>query len=240
MKYTIVSIDDSRLEYKQNIRKQMEGVEEIFVECFDARPKEIDLIEELAGRGLHFAKFWLNLMWKRGDIGGFISHYNTWKWCAENGEPLLVFEDDAIVNDGFLDNVNDLMAEVPEDWGVVSLCCNDYGKWFYDRLVTYDKYGQHHKNRPLTKHEANCYDYGAERMTRAYQSWTLTATLFSPGAAASLLNTCKRMGLHMNADALVYHRAHVGDYTAYAPKPQYLDMVAQFNEGHSLIQSNED
>lgn len=238
MKYTIISIDDSRKEYKENIRKQMVGVDEIFVECFDARPKEIDLEQELANRGLHFAPFWLNLRWMRGDIGGFIGHYNSWKWCAENDEPLLVFEDDAIVHDGFLDNINHLLTEVPDDWGVVSWCCNDYGKSFYDKMVYYDQYGQHHKNRPLKSGEKNQYDYGAERMTRAYQSWTLTATMYSPHAAASLIDTVKRMGIHMNADAFVFHRAHCGDFDAYAPKPQFLYMVAEFNEGHSIIQSN--
>jgi GR25 family glycosyltransferase involved in LPS biosynthesis len=239
MKYTIVSIDDSRAEYKAKIRKEMSGVEEIFVECFDARPLDIDLCKELSDRGLRFADFWLNLQWKRGDIGGFISHFNTWKWCVENVEPLLIFEDDAIIPDGFLKNIESLMTEVPKDWGVVSWCVNDYGQGFYNKKVYYDKFGQHHKNRPLHKNEKNLYDYGAERMTRAYQSWTLTSALYSPLGAKALVSTAQDMGLHMNADAFVFHRAHCGDFDAYAPKPQHLDLVATFNEGHSLIQENE-
>jgi GR25 family glycosyltransferase involved in LPS biosynthesis len=221
MKYAIVSIDDSRIEYKENIHRVMRDSDEVFIECFDARPPEIDLAQELAERGLRFADFWLNLQWKRGDIGGFISHYNTWKYCAASNEPLLVFEDDAIVHDDFYDNIVDLMTEVPDDWGVISWCCNDYGKTFYDKFVYYDKYGQHHNNRVLRPGESNRYDYGASRMTRAYQSWTLTATMYSPQAAQSLIDAVERMGVHMNADAFVYHRAHCGDFDAYAPKPQF-------------------
>lgn len=239
MKYTIISIDDSRQDFKDKIRKEMAGYEEVFLECLDARPVELDLGKELYDRGLSMAPFWKNLMWKRGDLGGFVSHYNTWKYCASSGEPLIVFEDDAIVPVGFMSNVLDLLTEVPKDYGVVSLCANTYGQGFYNMRVQYNEYGQHFGYRPLEPDEDNQFDYGAERMTRAYQSWTQTATLYSPAAAQSLVDTVQRMGIHMNADAFIYHRAHVGDFDAYAPKPEFLYMVAEFYEGHSLIQSAE-
>ena len=239
MKYTIISIDDSRKEFKDKIRLEMSEAEEINVECFDARPTYIDLNDELQSRGLHFADHWKNLMWKRGDIGGFISHFNAWSYAATSGQDLLVFEDDAIVPDGFYSNVNDLLSEVPDDYGVVSFCVNEYGRHFYDNHVEWDEWGYHHVNRPRHAGEHNQFDYGAERMTKAYQSWTLTATLYSSLGAQSLVNAVHDMGIHMNADAFVFHRSHCGDFKAYAPKPQYLDLVAEFYEGHSLIQSAE-
>src|SRR6478752_1272240 len=125
MKYTIISIDDSRLEYKDKIRQEM-GNDEIFVDCLDARPETVDLEEELANIGLHFADYWKSFPWSRGDIGGYVSHFNAWQKAVEIDEPLLVFEDDAILPDGFLANVESLLEEVPEGYGAVGLSVHPF------------------------------------------------------------------------------------------------------------------
>lgn len=239
MKYTIISIDDSRQRFKDKIRKEMAGVEEISVECLDARPLSVDLDAELAKRGLHFAPYWINQKWKRGDIGGFIGHFNSWEAVSQMDEDLLVFEDDAAVPDGFLNNVESLVSEVPAGYGIISLCVNEYNQHFYNNHVEYDMWGYHAVNKGRQPGEANQFDYGAPRMARAYQSWTMTATLYSPTGGKSLVKSARELGVHMNADAYIYHRAHCGDFEAYAPKPEYLNLVAEFYNGWSMIQSAE-
>ena len=238
MKFTIISIDDSRIEYKNKIRQEMAGVEEVDIKCLDARPVSVNIEEELADLGLHISDKWVHMPPKRGDFGGFVGHFNAWRKCVELDEPLLVFEDDAIVPDGFRENVDSFMTEAP-DAEMISLCVNDYGKSFYRQRVLFDAYGYHKLLLPLTPRTKSQFDEpGLDRLCWVYQPWTLTANLYWPSAAQSLIDTVTRMGIHMNADAFVHHRARLREFRAYAPKPEYLDLVCQFNEGHSIIQSN--
>jgi GR25 family glycosyltransferase involved in LPS biosynthesis len=213
------------------------GIDEVEIECLDARPPEVDINLELEKVGLQVANRWIHMQPKRGDFGGFIGHYNSWRKCVELDEPLMVFEDDAIVPDGFIDNLN-LILDTPPPIDLLSLCVNDYGKMFYDQKVLFDNYGYHAYHRPLRKGERNQFDEGHKYLCRIYQPWTLTATLYYPKAAQSLINTVVKMGVHMNADAFVHHRARLREFNGYAPKPEYLDLVVQFNEGHSIIQSS--
>jgi len=37
-----------------------------------------------------------------GEIGCFASHYLLWRQCAEAGQPLVIMEDDVLVDDGFV------------------------------------------------------------------------------------------------------------------------------------------
>lgn len=234
MKYTIISVDDSRQEFKDRIRAEMLNDEEFSVDVVDARPLDVNLKDELAKVGLHMAGYWKSFWWQRGDIGGYIGHYNAWKYIAEQDEPVMVFEDDAWLPDGFRGTVDLFMSEVPDDFGAVAFCVHPDTVAFYDMHIDYDEWGQPIA-RARQEGEQNQFDYGAEHMARSYQGWAMTATVYSPKGAASLVKTSQDMGLHMNADALVWHRAAVGDFDGYAPKPQYLYLCPEFYTGQSMI-----
>ena len=38
---------------------------------------------------------------RRGEIGCFLSHFNAWQRCIKEDEPIMVLEDDAIINENF-------------------------------------------------------------------------------------------------------------------------------------------
>lgn len=240
MKFTIISIDDSRRGFKDAIRRDMAGVNEVSIECLDARPTDLDLNAYLASIGLKMAPFWLHQQWKRGDIGGFVGHYNAWRKCVELDEPLVVFEDDAIIpkRDSIItDWIAWATDEVP-DWEFLSLCANSYGQMFYDQRVIFDGYGYHKFHQPLQSGEANQFD-ASKLFARVYQPWTLTAAVYTPKSARHLIKMVQEVGIFMNADAFVMHQARLQRFIAYAPKPEHIDHVVQFNEGHSIIQSAE-
>lgn len=51
-----------------------------------------------------------------GEIGCFASHYLLWQRCIEAREPLVIMEDDVLVDDGFdraLETVSDLISTFP-------------------------------------------------------------------------------------------------------------------------------
>lgn len=244
MKYAIISIDDSRKEFTDRIHADMAGYEQVEVECLDARPPHVDLDTELNRLGLRFSNRWRHLQPKRGDIGGFIGHFNAWRKCVELDDWLVVFEDDAIIpNRGVHDltvpgNIR-LANSVTGGFDFMSLCVNDYGKMFYDHVVEFDADGFHYRHHPRAYGEYNQFEIG-DGLAYVYQPWTLTAALYSPKAATYLIKKIQQTGLYMNADAFVMHQARLQKFKAIAPVPSIADNIVRFNEGHSIIQSAEE
>ena len=234
MKFGIISVDDSRKEFTDKIRSQFS--DEVSIESFDARGLDrAALEEELSNRGLKFADFWLGFAWSAGDIGGYIGHYNAWKKTVELNEPLLVFEDDADLPDDFSDTLEEVMNEVSDNFGVVGLTVHEQEQPFYITKMTYGKYGEPYPVSRIRLGEVSPFEYGSEKMALAYQNWALTATIYSPAAAGRLVEVTEQLGIHMNADMLVWARCHLGEYSGYSPKPSYLGKFPKFYTGQSLI-----
>ena len=230
MKYTIISIDDSRKEYKDIIRHTLEGHEEVYINCLDARPPEVDIEKELLRLGLSVAPRWVHMPPKRGDFGGFVGHFNAWRKCVELDEPLIVFEDDAIIGDGLK-----TFFGYEKSYDFVSLCVNDYGKQFYGQHVDFDELGYHQNHYDLSTDEQSVF-YIDGKIAKVYQPWTLTAAIYTPVSARYLIDKVRSAGLYMNADAFVMHQARLQKFSAIAPVPDIADNIVKFNEGYSLIQ----
>lgn len=237
MKYTIISIDESRAEYKDKIREVM-GSDEVFIDCLDARDMSLtELKDKLESNELYINRNWIHQPWKRGDLGGFYGHFNAWKKCVELDESLVVFEDDAIIPERSepLKWISLANTEI-DDIEFLSLCVNDYGKMFFKQRVVFDNNGYHQHHRDLLELEENQFRV-SEHFAKVYQPWTLTAAMYTPKSAQYLLDTVKTKGMYMNADAFVMHMARLQKFNAYAPIPKLADSIVKFNEGHSLIQS---
>jgi GR25 family glycosyltransferase involved in LPS biosynthesis len=57
---------------------------------------------------------------RNGEIGVFISHMRIFKSIVENNYPMaLIFEDDAIFCDNFLDKFNCLLKDIPSDTSIL-------------------------------------------------------------------------------------------------------------------------
>jgi GR25 family glycosyltransferase involved in LPS biosynthesis len=65
------------------------------------------------------------LAWPRGQIGCALSHLSAWRWCVEQGEALLIFEDDVQLAPDWNLRLDRLLGELgSRPWDLLLLGCN--------------------------------------------------------------------------------------------------------------------
>lgn len=217
MKYNIISIDDSRQEYKDRIR-EIVNLDEVSIPAIDGR--EVDLHAELEKRGLRLFD------WNptKGELGVWLSTFDCWQWAAEN-EDLIVFEDDAIPTGDFNYHLADFVSELPEGWDFLSLWVpeNQYHDYLY--VVKYDSGGQWIKVADDTNAAMSRYNYGAIRLAKVYQGYGNVATLYSKDGAQRLIDAARDLGLRAPIDCWIMDRAHTDVVQGFAPKPMWAKAV---------------
>lgn len=210
LKFNIISINDERIAYKDNIRKHV-GMEEVSIPSVNAY--KVDLPFELKSRGLE-SRPWTP---KIGELGVWLSNFDCWQWAADN-EELVVFEDDAIIDENFYDGLQVLYSELPEDWDFLTLWVPENQRQDYMYRVEYDDEGMPNilGNVPPGK---SSFDYGARFTARAYQGYGLVATMYSPKGGAALIESARRRGICTPADCFIFQETHAERVKGYAPKP---------------------
>lgn len=227
MKFGIISIDDSRALYKEKIRTEMSGVEEISFNCVDARTDEFDAVRAVESHGLKFSDVWGT--WSNGEIGGWLSHFNSWLAAAEQATPTVVFEDDAIIPNGFKSIVDDFVSDVPDDFDAIALCVPENQKPDYMWINEYNELGEPSIVGRWSKEENSQHYIGPGRVARMYQGYGHTAMMLSPTGAAKLVNLARNLGIVAPADCFILNMSHINKINGYSPKPQYAEAFAKFN-----------
>ena len=97
---------DRALDRKQSVETQFRqfGLEWTFVSAVDGENHDLSAFE----RFLKVNPLLLRPLLP-GEIGCFASHYRLWQECVATQKPLLIIEDDCILQDGILD----VIAELP-------------------------------------------------------------------------------------------------------------------------------
>lgn len=235
MKFSIITIDDSRADLKQNIRRVMGDYEEVPLDAFNARDKSIDLYAASKLEGLVLPE---DNTFKRGEVGGWLSHFRSWKLAASLDEPLLVFEDDALLPDNFAEVVAGFVPEVPTDYDFISLCIPEDQKPDYMWINEYSRMGEPNIIGRYEMEAASQHYVGQGRVARSYIGYGHTAVLFSPRGAAKLVDAATELGMITPADCFILNMSHCNRVMGYAPKPAYTDGFAVFNnEIKSIIGS---
>lgn len=213
MDYSIISIGNPKREvYKANIRKYMTGHNEIQLPSIDGRHPEAHNVRK--SLGLKEGE-WGHT---EGEMGVWLSHFFRWDYVSHSYQPLLVFEDDAIIGESFVDDLNLLMEEVPDDWDFVSLWVPDNQHIDYTYDVVYNGEGIP-KHRGINKTGTSYYDIGKSRIAKVYQGYGLVATLYSPQGGKKLVTLADQRGLSDPVDCFMFQHAHAGRLNGYAPKP---------------------
>jgi len=110
MKYTILSVDDSRQHYIDKMRFRLLGWEELDTPCVDGRiPEELKKAQEKYPYKVNFDA-------KVGHLGIWFSVLNA----LENA-PIVTFEDDSLLHDNFKREFAPRAEELPEDFDFFSL-----------------------------------------------------------------------------------------------------------------------
>lgn len=221
VKYAILSIDESRRAKKEALRNVVSGWDEITVPAVDGSKKS-DLESSMTHHGIQFTE-WVP---KVGEAGVWMSQMNAWGMAYSQGEPLVVFEDDAMLAQDFTERFEEYLAELPEDWDVFCL------------FVPTNQYGDFHwkyKFNELGQTDGSTYGYcpdgepglliGSETVSKAYQGYGCVALMFSPEGGRKLLDAARQKHMYTPVDCFIFEQYRAGIIDAYAFKPGYPRLV---------------
>ena len=129
-----------------------------------------------------------------GMIGCFLSHRKCWEICIRNDKPHIVFEDDVMLVDGFCDQLNAVMKDLPEDWDVLLLgafgCVHPSG--VYGPFGSFKLFGLVGGGTRETK------VLPGGRVHIPWRPYGTHAYLISPRGARKLLSLAPRANFHVD------------------------------------------
>ena len=127
-----------------------------------------------------------------GMIGCYLSHRECWALCVSRGEPLIVFEDDVLLADGFKQKLAAAMENLPDDWDVLLL--GTIG-------AISPKY--YHVNLPhaVAAGGMRWPRWHAQDVHEPLRPFGTHAYLVSPKGAEELLRRCPRVNYHVDVVA---------------------------------------
>lgn len=134
---------------------------------------------------------------KRGQLACYASHFAVWQAAMERGlDRVLILEDDAIVNDGAEADLGLILAELPEDAGVL---------WLYTPKHQL-------RNGPSVSVP------GLQHLNKAYNQWCLVAYLLTRTYMSRIVELLREMRCPVdNALNVLAKRGTVPGYSCKAP-----------------------
>lgn len=234
MKYSIITLNDDRKAYKDVIMANV-PYERVNVPAVDG--KSVDLRAEIEGRSLTWSDRWPNA--KKGEMGVWLSNFDNWAYASVLTEPLIVFEDDAIPSFDFKEQIEALIAELPEDWDFAALWVPENQRIDYRYEVNYDWAGTPRIHRVRNDWEQSQFDFGVERAALVYQGYGMVSLVYSPKGGKRLVELAREHQITGPVDCWLYEQAHLNNLKGYAPKPQYAEFVTYDWAAESHVQLTE-
>lgn len=216
MKYTIISVDDSRKDNVANIESKIMW-ERAYVPSVDARiPSE-----------LHSAKNKWNTIntpgpFKAGEFGVFYSVLNCLEYGAAD-DGILYFEDDAMPRSDFQRRIDWYLGELPSNADLFAVWSPTNQHHDYNFVREYNKlgepqYGQKSSIEPI-------FDYGHKDLCKIWQGYGNVSMLFTKTGCKKTLDYIKREGFFSPIDCLICIGTHTNNINGYALKPSVEVMI---------------
>lgn len=194
IKYHTISINDERKENKDLIDFVLNNKNKINIESLNAK-NEKDL-DKFYKDNPEFKFGWNGF--KLGEIGNFGSHYNAWKYLINsNFENIIIFEDDCLIDEKFIEYYKTYMPNVPKDYDVFSI---------YIDANQYPRYESKH--------------YINEYISLGYQDWSTLCYVVSKKGAEKLCNYLKDFGMDRPTDWFIFRGGHEGKFNVYSLNPE--------------------
>lgn len=191
--FVIISINDNRIENKNNIRKVLDESKELNLDFLNAT--DVMQLKNFMESNKDFKLTWEGF--KLGEIGCFGSHYIAWKELAKSKHDyLLILEDDAYLDESFLLNISKLYQELPKD---------------YDFFSIYVDKNQEDRYKPTMSISKN--------LSRAYQDWSTLGYIVSKAGAKKALSYVKKHGMNEPVDWFLFRDSEKKGFNVYTPKP---------------------
>ena len=230
MKYNIISINDERWKYKNKIRAYAE-IPEVRIQSFNAH--EMDLRSGLRLRNIEIN----NWGPKIGELGVWLSNFDCWDTVGMMDEPLVVFEDDAIIDPHFFFKASGILEDLPDDWDFCALWVPENQRQDFTYEVTYD-----HQGDPIITGHRDYEDslfWHTKRVARVYQGYGMVSLMYSPSGGKKLVDLAREYGIYTPVDCFVYQQAHMGNLNGFAPTPMYANIVSYDWSAQSHVQQTE-
>lgn len=213
MRYTLVSLDDKRWEFKRNIRAVLTGWDHVEIPAVDGRDDQT-LTETLAKRGNPKVGYPGATV---GQIGRWLTFLDHLDFVAKTDEPLLVVEDDSILANDFTIRFPQVEADVPDNADFFSL--------FVPRNKPADIYeNQYVGPVALSRIKAEYYT-GSDYVVKTYQPYGGVCMVLYPSLAEKMFSLVARNGIKMQFDDYLYHLSDRGTLNGYTVVPDMPDLA---------------
>jgi GR25 family glycosyltransferase involved in LPS biosynthesis len=231
VKYNIITLNDERKIYKDYIRANAD-IGEVVIPAVDGRA--VDIRSELESRGL-FTTGWVP---RQGEAGVWLSNFDCWEYASKMDEPLIVFEDDAIVEPDFKEKLDALMGELTVPWDYVSLWVPENQRIDYVYNIYFDEKGDPQRIGENLPYDASLFK-NTRRTAKVYQGYGMVSLMYSPEGAAKLVELARRYGMYTPVDCFIYQQAHMGNLRGFAPTPVFANVVRYDWKAESHVQQTE-
>lgn len=192
--FHIVSVDDSRIQNKDQIVSVIGKDNLMEIKSLDARIPEnlINFLIDNPEFKLTYRGF------KLGEIGCFASHYLAWKGLLESdANTLAVFEDDAWIDEEFSIDLKLRLEALPADYDVFSVYADvNQRERFTDKHVVSDL------------------------ISKSYQDWSTLGYVVSRSGAKKLVDHVHSVGMNEPVDWFIFRNAERGFFNVYTTPPK--------------------
>ena len=233
MKYTIISLDDQRIKYKNALRRNT-NIEEIFLPAVNGR--EVDIPEEYRKRGL-WPYGWIPT---QGEAGIWMSNFDRWELAGSMDEPLIVFEDDAIISPEFDLKLDYVLKALPDDWDFCALWVPENQRIDYYYNVTFNEIGDPVRVGENLSNQDSIYRINDTNVVSlVYQGYGMVSLMYSPAGGRKLVELSRSTGIYTPVDCWIYQQAHLGNLKGCAPHPFNAGLVTYDWSAQTTVHNSE-
>jgi hypothetical protein len=151
VKYTIITLENpERYQHRKAIHEAMAGHEYVPFNAVDGRNPQ-----SLANYEDYFEFKYLMNEWRPGELGLWYSNINIWNWQQYQTDPLLVFEDDALLRPVFREVLDN--TPPPKDFDFAS---------YYTPIRNPIQAGRFYFEETINEHGNICMMYSAKGANR--------------------------------------------------------------------------
>lgn len=173
----------------------------------------------------------------KGEIGLWLSTINSLRAIADSEyENVIVFEDDAVVRQSFPARVQQVFAELPDDYDFFSwhVPKNQRQDYYYDRWFDDNGAWTMNLGPPLKDEESPHYIPGNEYVCTAYQGYGGIALMYSKKGAGRVLELVDQTGILGPTDCVLFTKSHTGYLGGYTFRPHILDVITYKETGTTV------
>lgn len=109
--------------------------------------------------------------WKYGEVGIWYSNYLAWSnFLKTDYDALILMEDDIVCQEGLIEDINNKLNEIPENWDFLSM------------FVPEDQRNSYKPSMSVTNN-----------ISRVYQDWSMLCYIVSKDGAKKLIKSCNNL-----------------------------------------------